>query len=442
MSPIPAPDRRPDPLHPWKDHVRPRILTLAVAGGLVLGLTACAVGPAAPSGGAPTPGDASAGAPGAGDGHGAVAGAAEVAEPQLGLTTIDPSGAVAHLDLLDESVVGIGEIGAPSAMTTDGRYLFARTDAGVEVVDSGVWTWDHVDHFHYYRADPRLVGTVPGDGAATVATTNLSTTGGTGVFFAGSGEAVLLDTAALSKGEVVESFRIETDPHAGMVVPVGSFALVTDADADSESGAVGAVLGYTADGEPLGLEEQCLDASGTITTRVGAVIGCRDGALLATLQDGELVVERIPYPEGTTAPAATGFANREGRPTVAALAGPDAIWLLDTRERSWTLLPAPTPLVGATAVDDEDEHVLALAADGRVLVLDGADGAVLAETDALVAGSLAAGLAPALIADQQRAYLSAPAERRLFEIDFADGGRIARTFDTATEPVFAAETGR
>ncbi len=410
-----------------------RLLTFAVSGGLALGLAGCADDPAAP---ASTP--SSTDAPADGDGHGAVTGAAEVADPQLGLTTIDPSGAVSHLDLLDGSVVEIGDIGAPSAMTTDGRYLFARTDAGVEVVDSGVWTWDHVDHFHYYRAEPRLLGAVEGLGPATVATTNLSTTGGTGLFFADSGEAVLLDTAALSAGEIVESFRIETAPHAGMVVPIGSFALVTEA----EDGAAASVLGYTADGEPTGLEERCQDASGTITTRVGAVIGCRDGALLATLQDEELVVERIPYPEGSTAPAASAFANREGRPTAAALAGPDAVWLLDTRERSWTLLPAPAPLVAVTAVDDEDEHVLALAADGRVLVLDGASGALLAETDALVAGSLAAGLAPTLVADQQRVYLSGPAERRLFEIDFADGGRIARTFDTATEPTFTAETGR
>ena len=445
MRTAPVPDRRPalSCLRPWKDPVLPRFLTLTAAGGLVLGLAGCAGDPAAPSATAPP---SSADAPVGGDGHGAVTGASEVAEPQLGITTIDRSGAVAHLDLLDESVVGIGAIGAPSAMTTDGRYLFARTDAGVEVVDSGVWTWDHVDHFHYYRADPRVLGTVPGRGTATVATTNLSTTGGTGFFFADSGEAVLLDTAALSKGEVVEHFRIETEPHFGLVVPVGSFALVTGTDTGNDTGtgnrAAAVVRGYTADGEPTGLEEPCLDASGTITTRVGAVIGCRDGALLATLRDEELVVERIPYPQGANAPAATAFHNREGRPTVAALAGPDAIWLLDTRERSWALLRAPEPLVGVTAVDDEDENVLALAADGRVLVLDGASGALLAETDALVAESLAAGLAPTLIADQQRAYLSAPAERRLYEIDFADGARIARTFDTATEPVFAAETGR
>jgi len=47
-----------------------------------------------------------------------------------------------------------------------------------------------------------------------------------------------------------------------------------------------------------------------------------------------------------------------------------------------------------------------------------------------------------LIADQQRAYLSAPAEQRLYEIDFADGARIARTFETPTAPQFVAETGR
>ena len=50
--------------------------------------------------------------------------------------------------------------------------------------------------------------------------------------------------------------------------------------------------------------------------------------------------------------------------------------------------------------------------------------------------------APVLIADQQRAYLSAPVERRMFEIDFADGARLARTFETASAPAFVAETGR
>ncbi|WP_042574375.1 hypothetical protein [Rhodococcus sp. MEB064] len=403
-------------------------MTAALAlGVLVVGPIACSTEQAAP-----LPVDEA-----SGEGHGAVADAAELAEPRLGLTTIDPTGGVSHLDLQDDSVSDLGAIGAPETMTTDGRYLFATTSAGIEIVDSGVWTWDHVDHFHYYRAEPRLLGTVEGDGEPAVATSNLSTSGGTGLYFPDSGDAVLLDTEALSRGEIAESFRLQNPPGDGMVVPVGTFALVTDGVGESRT-----VVGYTADGRRTGLVEPCPDAAGTITTRVGAVVGCSDGALVASATGDELTVERIPYPADATAPPATAFDNREGRPTVAGLAGDQGIWLLDTREKSWTLLPTPTPLVHVSAVDDSDENVLGLATDGRVLVLNGSDGSVVAETGPLVASSVAAGKAPTLIADQQRAYLSAPDERRLYEIDYADDARISRTFETATEPAFTAETGR
>jgi len=399
--------------------VRSRILPVAVALAGSLALSSCAS--AAPEQRAPTP---------TGDGHGEIAGAVELAEPALGLTSVDATGTVHHLDLLEESVTELGSTAPPVGMTTDGRYLFVETAGGVEIVDSGVWTWDHVDHFHYYRAEPRLLGTVEGEGPVTVATTNSSTTGGTGLSFEGSGESVLLDTEALSKGEVVERFRLDD---GGLVVPVGSFALVGLGDE---------VAVRSADGEPTGQSAACVDPGGTITTRVGAVIGCDDGALLATVAADGVVIERIPYPEGTTAPRAVAFANREGRPTVAALAGDSAVWLLDTRAREWTLLPAPTPIAAVTAVDDADGHVLALAKDGRMLVLDGATGAQRAATEPLVAASLSTGAAPVLIADQQRAYLSAPAEQRMYEIDVADGARIARTFETASTPAFVAETGR
>jgi hypothetical protein len=408
-----------------------RSLAAPLALGLVsVALAACAGSPAA----VPGPEETSA------EGHGRIDGATEVSEPPLGLTTVDDEGIVRHLDLLDESTAEIGAVTAPESVSGDGRYLFASGQDGVSIVDSGRWTWDHVDHFHYYRAEPRVLGTVTGSGPATVATTNSSTTGSTGIFFAGSGEAVLLDTEALSKGEIVERFRLERPVHDGLVVPVGSFALVTEARA----GAVGTVTVHDAEGMPVpGASAECADARGTITTRVGAVIGCADGALLATVADGAVALERIPYPAGSTAPPATAFANREGRPTVAALAGDEGIWLLDTRERAWRLLPAPGPLVRVTAVDDEKQHVLALAADGRVLVIDGVSGEVLAATDPLAAESLAQGSGQVrLIADQHRAYVNVPVERRLYEIDFADAARVARTFESASAPAFLEETGR
>ncbi|MEV8239835.1 ABC transporter [Microbacterium testaceum] len=367
------------------------------------------------------------------DTHGDIDGAAELAEPALGLTSIDGDGRVSHLDLLDETTADLGAVRAPVATHSDGRYLFSADDAGVSIVDSGVWTWDHVDHFHYYRAEARILGDVAGEGVATVATSNSSTTGGTGLFFPGSGEAVLLDTEALSKGEIAETFRLTVDPGPGLVVPAGSFAAVAAGDE---------VTLHAADGTRVGDPTACPSPAGTITTRVGAVIGCQDSALLIAVEDEQPVVERIPYPAGSTAPRATAFANREGRPTVAGVAEGAGVWLLDTRERTWTLLPTAQPVLQAVAVDDRDANVLVLTADGSVRVLDGETGAERAASVPLVAASLAAGLPVNLVADQQRAYLNGPAENRLWEIDFADGARVAREFAPERSPLFFAETGR
>ena len=403
--------------------------TAAILGLVLLTLAGCA------SDAADTPG-----ATPEADRSDAVAGSAELSEPPLALVTIDRGGLVRQLDLLDETVAELGHVPKASRASTDGRFVFADTGEGLSIIDSGRWTWDHVDHFHYYRAAPEMLGEVPGRGPATVATTSSSTTGSTGVFFVGSGEAVLLDTAAMSKGELVERFRLETGPHDGLVVPIGSHALVTQ----PQHGAVASVAVFDQGGMPVpDAAAPCIDARGTITTSVGAVIGCADGALLATLVEGAVEFERIPYPAGAAAPPAVSFAGRDGRPTVAGLAGDQAIWLLDTRERTWTLLPVDRPIVQATAVDDEAQHVLALGADGRVLVIDGVTGALLEETEPLVAESLATGAGtPTLVADLPFAYLNGPAENVVYEIDVADDARITRAFATPASPAHLAQTGR
>ncbi|MEV8273539.1 ABC transporter [Microbacterium sp. NPDC077184] len=409
--------------------LRPVPSSLLAAAAVLALLTGCATTePAATT--------ASDSAASSGDAHGEIAGAEELAEAQLGLTLVGPGGQATQLDLLDESFADLGAVRAPDAVHSDGRYLFAIDATGVSIVDSGVWTWDHEDHFHYYRAASRVVGDIEGAGIATIATTTSSTTGGTGLFFPESGEAVLLDTEALSNGEIVERFRIAGEPGEGIVLPVGSFAAVAAGDR---------VTVHDADGAEVGVTEDCLAPRGTITTRVGGVIGCDDGAILLTVDDGTPQIERIPYPTGAGS-RAEGFANREGRPRVAALAGEDGadgIWILDTRARAWTLLPGPEPLLQVTAVDDNAANLLALTRSGRVLVLDGESGAVRASTEPLVSASVAdsAG-AVHLIADQQRAYLSGPTEQMLWEIDFADDARIARTFTPTTAPLFAVLTGR
>jgi hypothetical protein len=309
----------------------------------------------------------------------------------------------------------------------------------VSIVDSGAWTWSHIDHFHYYLAEPTVLGDVSGRGRATVSTNDF----GAGILFPESGEAVVLDADTLGDGSLEERFRVDVAPHDGLLVPIGERALITEPGSD---GAPSRVRVLDADGRPSDAAADCADATGTITTVVGVAFGCRDGALLATIDDAGdgIQFEHIPFPEGDGAAPVESFHAREGRPTVAAVTGTTGIRLLDTRRRSWTLIDAGEPIVRATAVDDADEHVLALTADGRVLVLSGATGERLGETEPLVAASLASEHAAGveLIADQHRAYLNGPVERQLFEIDFADAARIARTFETPTEPRFMVETGR
>ncbi|MFC5677416.1 ABC transporter [Aeromicrobium endophyticum] len=407
-----------------------RLTRVALLAAALMTTTACS---ATSDAGAPA-------SPPASKGHGAVAGAAEVAEPQLHVVSIDDRGATSMLDLLTDETTDLGSVTPPDSVTSDGRYVFAADETGVDVVDSGVWTWDHTDHFHYYRAAPRTVGRVDGEGRATISSGLLSTADGTGVFFPDSGEAVLLDNAALSRGRIDETLRLDVGPHDGLVAPLGDGAVVSEPDAQGRPAGLRVV---DAEGRTIG-GTACARASGTITTRVGLVVGCADGAVLATLDGDEPVLERIAYPDGAAAPA-TSFAARKGRPTVAGLGDGSGIWLLDTRERSWQWIETASPVVAAAAADDADTHVVALGEDGTVQVYDGTSGDQLAATDPLLASTLAdPQLAPGvtLTVDAQRAYVNAAADGVVHEIDYADGARVARSLRTPTRPAHVAETGR
>src|SRR5690606_1924996 len=92
------------------------------------------------------------------------------------------------------------------------------------------------------------------------------------------------------------------------------------------------------------------------------------------------------YP-ASDAPPAADFAGREGRPSAAALAGTNGVWLLDTRARNWTFQDLGEAIVRVAAVGDDADRMLALTATGSVLVL--ADGGIVARTEPLMAASLA-----------------------------------------------------
>ncbi|MGY1771584.1 hypothetical protein [Blastococcus sp. SYSU D00813] len=361
--------------------------------------------------------------------HGYVAGAEELAEPQLQLAYLDGSGSVHALDLVTGESAVLGDVGDVSAVATDGRFLFAASDPDGEltVVDTGTWTVDHGDHVHYYRTDPRVTGTLDWSGGVRAASSETLTA----LFSPDTGTGLVLDRAALGQGEVTELARITAAPHDGALVPLGDRLVATTPDS---------VVALDAGGEPLGGgEADCAEPRGGHPTRVGVVVSCADGAVLATETDDGVELERIPYPAPVPEEErAAAFDNRPGRPAVAAPAGERGVWLLDTRARSWELLPTDIPWVRAVAADDDADRVVGIDAAGRVVVLT--PGGPAAATEPLLPPDRLDQVD--LQVDADRAYVNDPAGNRLLEVDYADGARLARVFPAEVAPVHLAETGR
>ena len=401
-------------------HRRP-VLTTAL--GLTLLATGCGAGEPAATAAATAEDPAPA--------HGFVAGAEELPEPQLRLSHLDAAGETASLDLLTGEVLALGSVGPTSAVVSDGRFLFAvsEPEGRLTIVDSGTWTVDHGDHTHYYRSQPRVVGTREWTGEVRVASSEEVVT----LFSPDTGAGVVLDRLALGQGEVRETAGTTAAPHDGALLPLGSSLVATDGDV---------VRALTAAGEPTGSPDApCPDARSGAVTRVGVVVSCADGAVLATEADGAVQFTAVPYP-GPVDPAdrATSFAQRPGRPAVAAVAGDRGFWLLDTRARSWQLVETPSPLLRAVAVDDDRDRVVALDDAGRLLVAEPGSG--VTATTAVLAGTPADLASMTVEVDADRAYVNVPSAGVVHEVDYADGARIARSLPTAVEPAFLAETGR
>ncbi|WIE75874.1 ABC transporter [Curtobacterium sp. MCSS17_007] len=382
------------------------LTTAAIAAGLAIGLTACSTGGSS----GPAADDPTATA----KPHGYVEGASEAQEPQVRLLAVSATGATAVHDLLGGETTELDRIDAPEHSATDGRFLVTSTGERTTIVDGGAWTVDHGDHTHYYAAEPRVVGTVRGGGPVEVHSSETTTT----ITWPDRGEAVALDRAALGQGDVEETARVD----ATVLLPFGEQLV---------AGTTDGVRVLDADGAPAGAQQACADPAGGIVTRAGAVVGCADGAVVVDADGGAATVA---LPAGADRP--TAFSARSGRPTVAGLAGDRGAWLLDSRERSWRLVETERPLRAVTAVDDEDEHLVAVDDRGRVVVVTASTGAV-ATTDPLVDPDGR----PLLQLDAQRAYVTDASGARVHEVDFADGARVARSIDLPAAPVAFAEVG-
>ncbi|WP_017621969.1 hypothetical protein [Nocardiopsis chromatogenes] len=362
--------------------------------------------------------------------HGYIEGAEETAEPQWRLVLADTEdGAVHLLDPASEEVSPLGTVPGAREAATDGRHAFIGADGAVTVVDSGAWTVDHGDHVHYYRAEPGTVGEAEAGGA-------LGAPGDPAVTALATGDgALVLDRASLDEGEV----ETAAQPDGTAVVPYAGRLLAAGADGDT-------VRVLDRAGEPEGtLDETCPDPSGQAVTRRGAVLGCSDGALVVTEEDGgdedeaALAAEKVPYPEDEDAPPAESFHHRPGAPVVAGLAADgEGAWVFDVGAAEWTRIDSG-PAVAVSAAG-EDLPVLLLGEDGTLRAYDPATGERTAERELMdpVEGD---GPPPSVWIDTARAYVNDPAADAVHEIDYNDDLRVARTFDLEFSPDLMVETG-
>ncbi|MFD7698901.1 hypothetical protein [Streptomyces caelestis] len=369
--------------------------------------------------------------------HGYVEGAQEAAEQQSRLVLNDPdTGDTRVLDLITGRAHEVSRTAGTADLTTDGRFGYFHTADGTRVLDGGAWTVDHGDHVHYYRAAVRDVGRLPAGPGARVRS-DAAVTAVTDQ----DGRAVIHRRADLEKGRV-GSPRALPGTHAGAVVPYAEHLLtLTD---DGKGGPPKAAVYDREGGRAASPDATCEDPAGDAVTRRGVVFGCADGALLIDADDGRFTAEKIPHDDDVPAgERASSFRHRAGSDTLTAPAGDRAVWVLDVTERAWTRVE--TGPVVAVGTAGEGSPLLVLEADGALHGYDVATGEQVARTERLLTGERrtgADGSGPVIEVDRSRAYVNDPEGGRVYEIDYDDGLRIARTFDLDMEPALMVETGR
>ncbi|WP_031037214.1 hypothetical protein [Streptomyces sp. NRRL F-5650] len=369
--------------------------------------------------------------------HGHVEGATESAEQQSRLLLGDPAtGDTRVLDLITGEIHETARQAGVTELTTDGRFGYFHGADRTHVLDGGAWTVDHGDHVHYYRAKIKQLGEVPG-GPATSFRSDAGVTVTTGA----DGKAAVHSRADLEKGLPDTPDRLP-GAYAGPVVPYAEHLVALAPDGDAPARAV--VLDRS--GRPVAAPgSECEDPEGDAVTRRGVVFGCADGALLVREDDGTFTAEKIPYGEDVPkAQRAAEFRHRPGSGTLTAVAGENAVWALDVTEETWTRVETG-PVVAANTAG-EGAPLMVLETDGALHGYDLSTGRQTAVTERLLRNvpGAAAGdaAAPVIEVDRSRAYLNDPGGRRVYEIDYNDGLRVARTFDLDVTPSLMVETGR
>ena len=366
--------------------------------------------------------------------HGYVEGAEEATEPQLRLAVSDAdAGTLTLVDLLTGDTVQTED--AAELHGSDNRYLFTTGEDVTTVTDSGVWTVDHGDHFHYYRSEPGTVGEVPAGKPGHV----MSADTRVAFFDDASGDVKVYLRADMDDDVPEPVTEFSVGAHHGVAVPFADRVVSTLAPAaeDAELPDTLAVIDEAGEKSDLAGDATCTDIHGAATVRDAALFACADGVLTVTQEDASdtLTGTLIPYPEDAGGRA---WSLAAGRDLVGVPFEDGGLGLLDPESGTWAVAPTDAPVTSAT-VSPDDGSVLALDEDGTGYAVDPETGDILADS-ALVDSADSADSA-SVVLGTERGYVSDPASGTVTELDVADGLRETREFDLGGAPGALAVTG-
>lgn len=374
--------------------------------------------------------------------HGYVEGAEEATEPQLRLAVSDAdAGTLTLVDLLTGDTVQTGD--AAELHGSDNRYLFTTGEDATTVTDSGVWTVDHGDHFHYYRSDPGTVGEVPAEKPGHV----MSADTRVAFFDDANGDVKVYPRADMDDDVLEPVAEFSVGAHHGVAVPFADQVVSTIAPEKDSAELPDTLAVFDEAGEKSDLagDVTCTDIHGAATVRDAALFACADGVLTVTEEDTSdtLTSTLVPYPEDADGRA---WSLAAGRDLVGVPFEDGGLGLLDPETGTWTVAPTDAPVTSA-AVSPDDGSVLALDEDGTGYAVDPDTGQVLADSELVGSGVEAGGNrtdsadSAAVVLGTERGYVSDPTSGTVTELDVADGLRETREFNLGGTPGALAVTG-
>jgi hypothetical protein len=404
------------------------VTTATLVLGLATGLTACGSGDDGT--GQDAGQDTAEASP-----HGYVEGAEEATEPQLRLAVSDAdSGTLTLVDLLTGDTIQTED--AAELHGSDNRYLFTTGEDTTTVTDSGVWTVDHGDHFHYYRSEPGTVGEVPAEEPGHV----MSADTRVAFFDDATGDVKVYPRADMDDDVLAPVTEFSAGAHHGVAVPFADQVVSTIAPEKDSAELPDTLAVFDEAGEKSDLagDATCTDIHGAATVRDAVLFACADGVLTVTEKDDPdtLTSTLVPYPEDADGRA---WSLAAGRDLVGVPFEGGGLGLLDPETGTWTVAPTDAPVTSA-AVSPDDGSVLALDEDGTGYAVDPQSGGILADSSLVEVGRSGAEGA-SVVLGTERGYVSDPASGTVTELDVADGLRETREFDLGGAPGALAVTG-